>query len=216
MVKLIVKLGTNITKMIEVNPNDGLYVLLDKLKISDKNAKLIFKGNSYSIGSVQTFREIGLDFDTRISIINQAIAGGGMTFTDVSKKNTINLGFSSSAPSYRKVRKGLNIFGICKKSGCNAYEKEVAVPISKNKVDLIEEKFTFHCPVCDSIIQPKTVGFYLCKYHIYGKKLNGDKLEEFDGGYEEAKDSEHLRYFDPSSNGEAFFFKLIFEITEYY
>ena len=56
----------------------------------------------------------------------------------------------------------------------------------------------------------------LCRYHIYGKKLDGDKLVDFDGGYEEAKDSEHLKYFDPKGNGEAFFFKLIFEITDYY
>ena len=132
------------------------------------------------------------------------------------KNNTINIGFSSSAPSYRKAKKGINIFGICKKSGCKAYEKEVVVPVSKNKVDWIEEKFSFHCPECDSIIEPKTVGFCLCRYHIYGKKLDGDKLVDFDSGYEEAKDSEHLRYFDPKENGEAFFFKLIFEITDYY
>ncbi len=103
-----------------------------------------------------------------------------------------------------------------KKSGCNAYDKEVVVPISKNKVDLIEEKFSFHCPECDSIIEPKTVGFYLCKYHIYGNKLDDKKLVDFDNGYEEARDKEHLQYFYPNSNKDALFFKLIFEIVEYY
>lgn len=216
MVKLRCKLGTNNIKVVEVDPSDPLYVLLQKLKISDKHSKFLFKGVPYSMGSIQTFEEIGLTFDTGINITSPAIAGGGMTFTDVSKKNTVNLGFSSSAPSYRTANKGINIFGFCKKSGCNAYDKEVVVPISKNKVDLIEEKFSFHCPECDSIIEPKTVGFYLCKYHIYGKKLVGEKLVDFDNHCETATSKEYLQYFDPNSNKDAFFFKLIFEIVEYY
>ena len=215
MVKLTCKSGTN-TRVVEVKPYEQINVLLEKLNITDKRTKFIFNGQTYMMASLETFEEIGLTFDTRILINSQSISGGGMTFTDVSKKNTINIGFSSSAPSYRKAKKGINIFGICKKSGCKAYEKEVVVPVSKNKVDLIEEKFSFHCPECDSIIEPKTVGFWLCRYHIYGKKIDGDKLVDFDSGYEEAKDSEHLRYFDPKENGEAFFFKLIFEITDYY
>ena len=216
MIKLRCKLGTNI-QIVEVQPRDKLYILLEKLSITDKNTKFLFKGQSYNMASILTFQEIGLIHDESIFIYNQGISGGGgMTFTDVSKKNTINLGFSSSAPSYRTARKGLNIFGICKKNDCKAYEKEVVAIISKNKVDIIEEKFSFLCPECNSIIVPKTVGFYLCKYHIYGKKLDGEKLVNFDGGHEEAEDKEHLRYFNPNSNGEAFFFKLIIEITGYY
>ena len=38
------------------------------------------------MASVETFEEIGLTFDTKIFINNQGISGGGMTFTDVSKK----------------------------------------------------------------------------------------------------------------------------------
>ena len=83
-------------------------------------------------------------------------------------------------------------------------------------MDLINEKFNFHCPKCDSIIEPETIGFYLCKYHVYGEKLNGDRLVSFDNGYEVANDKENLKYFRPSDNGEAFFANLIFEITEYY
>ena len=216
MVKLICKLGVGDKKVVEVNPSDPLYIPFQKLKISDKQFKFLFNGKAYSMASIQTFEEIGLTFNTRIDFLNKAVSGGGMTFTDVSKKNTVNLGFSSSAPSYRTANKGINIFGFCKKSGCNAYDKEVVVPISKNKVDLIEKKFSFHCPECDSIIEPKTVGFYLCKYHIYGNKLDDKKLVDFDNGYEEARDKEHLQYFDSDSNKYAFFFKLIFEIIEYY
>ena len=68
------KLGTNNIRFVEVQPNYELYVLLKKLKITDKNSKLIFNGTTYSIVSILTFKEIGLTFDTGNSIINHAIA----------------------------------------------------------------------------------------------------------------------------------------------
>ena len=49
-----------------------------------------------------------------------------------------------------------------------------------------------------------------------GFRTSGKELVDFDNGYEEARDKEHLRYFDSDSNKYAFFFKLIFEIIEYY
>ena len=129
MVKLTCNLGTSNVKVVEVKPYEQINVLLERLNITDKKTKFMFKGKTYSMASVETFEEIGLTYDTKISLNNQPISGGGMTFTDVSKKNTINIGFSSSAPSYRTAEKGINIFGICKKSGCKAYEKEVIVPV---------------------------------------------------------------------------------------
>ena len=86
MVKLRCKLGTNNIKVIEVNPSDPLNILLQKLNISDKHSIISFKTIPYSIRSIQTFREIGITFDTKIHIMNQAIGGGRKTFTDISKK----------------------------------------------------------------------------------------------------------------------------------
>jgi hypothetical protein len=52
-------------------------------------------------------------------------------FTDISKNKTKEIGFSKKALSYRKVTKGINIFGICKFKKCKAYKKEVVVRIKK-------------------------------------------------------------------------------------
>ena len=73
--KLTCKMGTSNIRVVDVNPSDQLYVLLNKLNISDKNTKFVFNGTTYSMGSILTFQEIGLTFDARIAVNNQAIAG---------------------------------------------------------------------------------------------------------------------------------------------
>ena len=73
--RLTCYLGTEGIKVIEVQPNEALYVLLKKLNISDKNTKFTFKGITYSMASIQTFAEIGLTCDARIAVNRQAIAG---------------------------------------------------------------------------------------------------------------------------------------------
>ena len=67
--RLTCKLGTTNIKVVEVQPFEELH------NISDKNTKFIFNGVTYSMGSIQTFKEIGLTYDARIAVNNQAIAG---------------------------------------------------------------------------------------------------------------------------------------------
>lgn len=73
--RLTCKMGSRNVKVVEVQPNDALFTLLCKLNISDKNTKFLFNGMTYSMSSIQTFQEIGLTSDARITINNQAIAG---------------------------------------------------------------------------------------------------------------------------------------------
>lgn len=73
--KLTCKMGTNNIRVVLAQPNENLYVLLQRLNISDKNTKFIFNGTTYSMGSILTFQEIGLTSDARIAVNNQAIAG---------------------------------------------------------------------------------------------------------------------------------------------
>jgi hypothetical protein len=72
--KLTCKLGS-MTKIVEVNPSDQLNVLIQKLNLHDKNTKFIYKQITYSVGSIQTFDEIGLTSDCYLMFTNQAIAG---------------------------------------------------------------------------------------------------------------------------------------------
>ena len=75
MVKLVCKISRNSTEVVEVRPEDPLYVLLDKLNINDKNCKFLFRGVAYPIASILRFEEIGLNSDSHIVILSQALAG---------------------------------------------------------------------------------------------------------------------------------------------
>ena len=145
------------------------------------------------------------------------ISGGGysMMFTDASKNKTREIKFSKDAPSYRGITKGINIFGICKFKKCKAYKEEVVVNIKKKKLDLIKERDELFCPECEATIIPKTVGFYLCKFVIYGKKLENGKEESFRNKEDEANNEDSVKYFDPEFNGEAMVTELVFEVLEY-
>ena len=104
-----------------------------------------------------------------------------MNFTDLSKQIYEEIYFSSSAPSYRRVSKGINICGICKCKKCDAYKQEVVVPKENVKeFNLINERDNIECPICGSIIASKTLCFYLCEYKIKGRKVVNNGLEEFE------------------------------------
>ena len=72
-IKLICKLGSQKTKMVEVFTGNPINVFKQKLNILDEATKFCFKGIMYSINSNLTFEEIGLKEDTKIFFINQAI-----------------------------------------------------------------------------------------------------------------------------------------------
>lgn len=63
------------TKIVYVNRNDKLSVLMDKLELTDKSTKFVFNGQTYAIYQDQTFEDIKLISDTNIFVNNQAISG---------------------------------------------------------------------------------------------------------------------------------------------
>ena len=98
------------------------------------------------------------------------LRGGGfpMEFVDVEKGIVKNLSFSGSAPRWRAVKKGLNIFGICKNPKCEVFDKEVVyqVGITHKEFNLQENVTHIVCPICYKIIVPKTCGFWQCEYNL--------------------------------------------------
>ena len=180
------------------------------------NCRFIF--NLKQLNESLTVAEAGLHNGSVIFVESRDnVKGGGfsMLFSDVSKNKTKELTFSKNAPSYRKATKGINIFGICKFKKCLAYQKEVVVGIKKKKFDLIEERNDLFCPECESLIVPKTVGFYLCKFKIYGKKLEDGQEQEFSNESDEASNKDTLKYFDPELSGNITITQLIFEVEKY-
>lgn len=98
------------------------------------NIKYIYYYNGKQINESLSVFEAGLKEYGNILVkkANEIIGGGfPMLFSDVSKNKTKELTISKKAPSYRKITKGINIFGICKFKKCLAYQKEVVVRIKK-------------------------------------------------------------------------------------
>ena len=159
------------------------------------------------------------DFTIKL-IIKQSFNYSGdfsMEFVNVSKNLIMNQGILTNPPNYSSTKKGINIFANCKNLNCILWEKEVIVPINKDIIDLVEEKYDIRCPKCDGVTEPKSIGFYLCQYHIYGTKIE-DKVKavSFDNGIVDANDSEFLKRYDYILCGTCLFTSLIVEIVKYY
>ena len=122
--------------------------------------------------------------------------------------------FEISSLPYRKVSNGINIFGICKKKNCPAYNKEVIVPLEKiNTYDLIKEREKMCCPLCQGHILPLTVGFYLCDYQREGNIFeDGIKTMNIEGKSDKEK---IIKYYNPNDNMTSLYTKLIIKVSYY-
>ena len=156
------------------------------------------------------------NFNFYVVQLNRNIGGSfSMNFTDLSKQIYEEIYFSSTAPSYRHVSKGINICGICKCKKCSAYKNEVVAPLKNVKTfDLIKERDNIECPECGSLIASKTLCFYLCEYKIKGRKVENDGLKEFEFSGK-ASNKESVQYYSPDKNGEALITDLTVEIINY-
>ena len=143
---------------------------------------------------------------------SNSIKGGGIPidFTDISKGKTKELKFSKTAPEWRKVEKGLNIFGICNNPKCKACKKEVVfIPNLNNQSFNLNDNITqILCPICKTIIKLKTCGFWKCEYQFKGQKIEEGILKDFNSEPKETKDNE-FEYYDPSENGNVTWTNLI-------
>ena len=142
---------------------------------------------------------------------------GIIDFADAKSGKTKRLDFSGLAPKWRSVVEGLNIFGVCKNSKCEAYKKEVVhkvgilfafEPPKIIKFDLKKEVLNIKCPMRDKIIKAKTCGFWKCEYQFSGITIEDGEQKEFDSNPKETK-SDEFEYFDPYANGETKWVELI-------
>ena len=184
---------------------------LAELKFYDsiKRSELDPKKRLFEIGNKSSYNFLVIQ-------LNRNIGGDcAMNFTDLSKQIYEEIYFSSTAPSYRKVSKGINVCGICKCKKCDAFKNEVVVPIENVKeFNLIKERNNIECPECGSIIASKTLCFYLCEYKIKGRKVVDTGLSPFEISGK-ASNIESVQYFSPDKNGEALIADLTVEIINY-
>ena len=134
----------------------------------------------------------------------------GLEFANLEKDSkTKVLNFSENSPKWRKVCEGLNLFGKCSYSKCEAYKKEVIYPVGINeKFDFSKKKKEIKCPICKKNFIPLTLGFWKCEYQIKGEKLNDGEYKRVNINGRETKDDD-FEYFDTDENGTTTWNELI-------
>jgi len=214
----IYALGYKITIPFSYNEKFSDVIKRYRQKSGDYSPTNKFIFSAKEIPNNLTVSELGLSNGSNILVMkaqNTIGANYSMMFTDLSKNKTSEIRCSKTAPSYRKIIKGINIFGICTFKKCKAYKKEVVSNVKKKKIDLIKERDELFCPECEAIIIPKTVGFYLCKFLIYGKIIENGKEKCFRNKEDEANKVDSMKYFDPGLNGNVMVTELVFEVLGY-
>ena len=68
--KIKFRFNSDLIKEVEVNPNDNINILLNKLDINDRNIKFLFNGIIFSTNSNEKFSDIGITNDTEVVVIN--------------------------------------------------------------------------------------------------------------------------------------------------
>lgn len=210
------------TLEIQCNQEEKVSELIQKYRIKSGNyaQNIKFVCNAKTLNPDLTLAEAGVINGANVFVVTDCgVKGAGMaiSFTDVSKNITREIQFSPDAPSYRRVSKGINIYGACKNPQCRAHnDGGVYVMIKEKKLDLIKNKDKLLCPECKVPINPESVAFYLCRYTIYGKKIEDDRIVSFRNPPGEATSKNSVSFFDQDLNGKTMFSQLVFEVLEYF
>ena len=207
--------------IIRTHQDELLSSIFNKYLTSANNNKydLNFQFGFEQLDPNKTLRDYNIATGSIINVkeTNNVLGRGGFCFkfTDLSKKMYSECPLTETAPVYRYITKGINIYGICKSEKCIAHNQEVICPLEGIKrFDLIGERENLKCPSCRGLIEPKTVGFYLCNYKIKGKNFENGNVKSFEF-YGKATNKKSLQYYDPIKNGDTLVIELIIEITNF-
>ncbi|CAF1269964.1 unnamed protein product [Adineta steineri] len=119
----------------------------------------------------------------------------GLKFVDVSNDHALKrIGWSTTAPRWRRTRHGLCLEGLCENEKCEAYNSTVIMPVGYKKIDMLDdslEKIT-KCPVCKEYVTPITCAFNNCWWKYDGVQIcKKGPSKQCSGNWRQADDAYH-------------------------
>ncbi|CAF1493777.1 unnamed protein product [Rotaria sordida] len=141
-----------------------------------------------------------------------------MKFVDIREsEESKRVAWSTTGQKWRQARSGKCLEGKCTKSGCEAYDQKVIIPIGYGLFDLLRDSdAASKCPMCEEYVEPITALFNDCWWKYKGKTKeqedDGKRPVPHNSDWKQADDAYH--YFDEQTSETAIWWDLIFEVVK--
>lgn len=140
----------------------------------------------------------------------------GLKFVDVSDDQALQrIGWSRTAPSWRRARHGLCLEGLCKNNQCAAFNRTVIMPVGYKKFDMLDDSVETRtiCPACKKHVTPVTCGFNNCWWRYNGSQnVENSPSRPCSSAWREADDAYYR--FDEQHGEHVSWKKLVFEAVK--
>ena len=161
----------------EANSDDRIEDIQEKIKphleFSDNYHRLVFKETTLEKNRLISDYAIG----DGATLLIQKRYKNGLPFEFTNFKNQEEISFSSTAPAWRTLCRGLNLEGTCVNGSCEACNKKVWIQKGFGTFSMEEEVCESVCPMCAKEVKGiKECGFFYCKYRIKGRKVDDTQV----------------------------------------
>ena len=141
----------------------------------------------------------------------------GTKFANVSNKEGLKrMTWATSAPRWRTTIHGLCLEGLCANKQCEAYQKQVIIPIGFRIFDILVDpsEMPTVCPICKNYVDPQTCSFNNCWWKYEGIKQDeiGKPAKKCSSNWQYADNAYH--YFDQEISGTVVWKRLIVEAVQ--